>query len=74
MASFIEKDSWWIIIEKDNIEIIVGICEACHNEKKSGWYWPGIEKGYGDYDCKCHFCNNVIHQRKEIYEEHSASI
>lgn len=74
MASFIQKDSWWMVVNKNNQDIVVCICEKCHKEKESGWYWPGIEKGYGNYDCKCHFCNEIINQRKEEYEEHQATI
>ena len=67
--SVIQKDSWWMLAEKDDEEIVVGMCNKCHQEKNIGWYWPGAEKGYGDYDFKCTFCNDIIHQRKETYEE-----
>lgn len=52
---------FWIVKE----ERMAAICVACKEQHNiDGWYWPGHEKGYGDYDLECYICSKVIHTRE----------
>jgi hypothetical protein len=49
-----------------NEEKVTAICVTCQQEHKiEGWYWPGDEKGYGDYDLDCFLCKTTIHKRED---------
>jgi len=70
--SVIQKDCYFFI-EEGPPEVIRCMCLKCHEEKKQGWLWLGQDKGYGDYDCKCVYCDDIIHQRKDRYENETDS-
>ena len=52
-------DCYWFIDKN----IINAMCVECHKAGKDGWYWPGEEKGYGDYDLDCSICGRQIFRR-----------
>lgn len=63
------KNSYWYTdhsIEEKN-RVIKVMCVECYNLNKSNtletWFWPGEEKGYGDYDLNCSICNQEIYKK-----------
>lgn len=66
----IVKDCYWFI-DKDTPEDkqkMEAMCVECYKKHNFdfGWYWPGSERGYGDYDLVCAIegCDNIIHERE----------
>lgn len=46
---------------------ILPACTECKLQNKvpnDPMYWPGRDKGYGDYDLYCHICNKPINVRE----------
>jgi len=37
--------------------------ESPEPKKNKLWFWPGEDKGYGDYDLVCDICNALIHKK-----------
>jgi len=57
-----KNDCYWFASEKEGK--MCAMCVNCHKEKKFGWFWPGSEVGYGDYDLQCEICKHPIYQRE----------
>ena len=63
--AIIQEDSYWwrdTSLPEDE-QYMRGVCVECAIERGIGWFWPGKERGYGDYDLNCFFCNKQIYLR-----------
>lgn len=67
MQSVIQEDCLWFIDKNlpEDEQKMQAMCLNCAKEHNFGWYWNGAERGYGDYDLKCCFCDCTLHQREE---------
>lgn len=61
----IQEDCYWFIdpLLPSDKQVMSAMCVECHETHDLGWFWPGKNKGYGDYDLTCCLCNKVIRQR-----------
>lgn len=58
------EDCHWFVKGKGDEARMAALCMFCASKLKKGWYWPGKEKGYGDYDLICDNCQNAIYLRE----------
>jgi hypothetical protein len=58
----IREDCFWFVAD----EQVKAMCVPCHRERKENfWFYPGKEKGYGDYDLQCAVCGRDIYKRAD---------
>ena len=74
MNKHIQEDCYFYIDgdeDDPDTHMVRGMCIECHDnlDKPFGWFYPGRQKGYGDYDSKCSVCERVICQRNEKYAD-----
>lgn len=65
------EDCYWYVdcsIENEDERIMKAMCVECKESHDFGWFWPGREKGYGDYDLNCSICGKTLHRRQGEYE------
>lgn len=64
MKVLIKEDCYFFIDEKIPPEIrpISALCVECHEKKEVGWFWPGSQNGYSQYDIKCSECGKDIYK------------
>lgn len=67
----IQEPCFWFINEdkpetEQSMQACCVNCQQLSNIK--GWYWPGDQIGYGDYNLNCSFCNKIINEYKENNE------
>ena len=64
MKVLIKEDCYFFIDEKIPPEIrpISALCIECHEKKEVGWFWPGSQNGYSQYDIKCSECGKDIYK------------
>lgn len=55
------QNSYFFIDEQNRMEVM---CVSCHDkEPDKGWFWDGVNHGYGPFDFICCVCGHVIHRK-----------
>lgn len=58
------EDCYWYVEGEGEDAHMAALCTFCAAKFNKGWYWPGKQKGYGEYDLFCRNCNNLIYLKQ----------